>query len=154
MRALLVEEAINFRRSDNPLSSMGLGGFSFDTLRNGTIIKCIKFFGTTKGGVIRGYSGASKRIQRETYLVIFNIKKLDSYYISFQYINAGGVGWYHKDDERIQKDLEYLGRAREIKEKYLEGDPWTTTPIRYSGGSISKIGKNKFNNLFKIIETP
>jgi len=147
-------ESLNFQRGLDPKASIGIGGYSFDTLRNGTIIKCIKPFGTSKGGVIRAYQGSAKRIPLETYLVIFNIRKLDSYYISFGYINVGGVGWYHKGEERARKDLEYFDRAKGIQKLYLEGDPYIESSRKYSGGLIAKIGREKFNNLFKIIETP
>jgi hypothetical protein len=154
MRAKFVFENASFIRGADPKSSLGIGGYSFNTLRNGTIIRCIKPFGTSLGGVIRGYSGAAKRIPFDTYLVIFNIKKLDNYYISFEYVNAGGAFWYHKGEEKINRDLECLNRAREIRKKYLEDNSSISSQRNHSGGIIAKIGRNKFDNLFKIIETP
>jgi len=153
MRAKFVFENVSFIRGGDAKSSLGIGGYSFDTLRNGTIVRCIKSFGHSLGGVLRSYNGSARKIAVGSYLVIYNIKKIDQYYISFNYVNAGGASWLLRDDDKIKRGLEYLERARDIKKIYL-ADRVVFNDRGYYVGTIAKIGKNKFNNLLKIIEPP
>lgn len=155
------KEKVNeaFSEESDPISDMGIGGYTFNTLKNGSIIKCIKSFGITTGGVIRSFNDAASRVTYGSYLMIYNIKKLDNYYISFKYRNTGCAYLPWRDvykEDRIKKDAEYLNKAREFKKEYLSFSPESSPQAIYTyifAGYIAKIGKNKFENMFKIIES-
>jgi len=151
----LVKEILyeKFTEEGDPIKDMGIGGYTFDTLKNGTIIECTKAFGTSLGGVIRGYNDAAKQIRYGSYLLIFNIKRLDKYYISFNYRNAGGpISWGDKELFKKQQ-AESLETVKRFQKEYKDDPIGSTRNIpKYSGGFISKIGRNKFDNMFKIIE--
>jgi len=137
MKALLVEEVINFKRSDNPLSSMKLGGLSFDTLQPGAILKAKRYFGVTaKSGNITGFHSGSIKISNGSYLLVTDIgdNKVGGKIISFKRYGS---------DLNLVKDEKNI-----LKDKGKQALQWWGVP----NGSLSGITKNKFDYRLEIIE--
>ncbi|HPI82085.1 MAG TPA: hypothetical protein PK122_02565 [Candidatus Paceibacterota bacterium] len=137
MRARLVEEYINFERTSNPLSSMGLGGFSFDTLQPGAIIQSKRYFGVTeKTGNITGYHSGKTKIGKGNYLLITEVRKTSNPEIK-------NLSFHRYID---------LETAKKEKEKFKDGGTRTLSWWGIPRGFFSSMTKSKFNYRFDIIE--
>ena len=145
-------ESMGFQRGGNPMTNLGIGGMSFDTLKNGTIIRSKKAFGTSLGGVIRHIDGAAKQIYAGAYLIVYDLQRLDNYYISFSYINCGGPIFYSSSEEREGKDEIFHKKARDQVKDMKNMILWKNR----SGltNKIFRIGKTKFDNMFQITDLP
>ena len=65
---------MNFKRGQKPAAALELGGYSFDTIRVGAIIKPIRWFGVTEStGIVRGYTSAAIKFNPINVLVITKI---------------------------------------------------------------------------------
>jgi hypothetical protein len=138
MRARLVNESLDFQRGGNPLGSMGLGGFSFDTLRPGAILKSKKHLGVTeRTGNITSYHSAKLRIAPAQYLLVTDVRPGRSpgeKNISFKR--------YDNDPDLVRNERSVL---KDEGKSYLQ---WHGVP----SGFFSSISKKKFDNRFEIIE--
>lgn len=139
MKALTVNETLNFIRGENPLKSMGIGGFSFDTLKPGSILKPTKFFGITKHtGKITKYHSPFN-INPENYIFITEILPTNN------------------DKRKILKfiRLNNKRRAEEMRNNYKEGGLDNLQLDWYWGIEIIKsieLSKRQFNYRFEIIK--
>jgi hypothetical protein len=138
MRARLIEESINFERSDNPLRNLGLGGMTYDTLYPGALIETTRFFGLTKSGTFTGIHGSSQ-IWPPKWFVVTKIRPSDNplkRFISFiKFTNEG--------------------RARKIREEFLNLKDWRDIKLDWYGGETKKwleTSKKQFDYRMKIIE--
>jgi hypothetical protein len=137
MKALLVEDLLNFKRDGNPLSSMGLGGFSFETLKPGAILRSKRFFGVTKStGVIGGYHSSAIRIGKDNYLLITEVR--DSFKPKLKTLTFKRYGT--------------LEHAKSEKEKFKEGGSKKLDWYGVGSGFFSGMSKMKFDYRFEIIE--
>ena len=137
MRARLVNEELYFQRGGNPLSSMGLGGFSFDTLRPGAILKSKKYFGLAeRSGNITTYHSAKLRITPGQYLLVTDVR-------------PGQVQGESNITFKKYRDLDLAKEERLVlKEKGLRYLQWYGVP----SGFFSSISKKKFDYRLEIIE--
>jgi hypothetical protein len=157
MRAKFVNENIGFKRGVDPKKSLNLGGYSFETLREGTILRSKKSFGLTNTGNFQSYDGATNRYTWGTYFLITNLTRLDNYYIHFRFISISTLAWMYRDnpEEKELKEKEGLEMIREKRDLFLrEGIEGFPEYERKRMKFIDKVGKQKFNNLFKILEAP
>jgi hypothetical protein len=129
----------SFERGGNPLEKIGIGGFSFDTIKVGSILESKRFFGVSKStGIIRGYSSSSIRISRGNYLLITEVRK------------------GHKPGTKNISWLKYsrLDFAKEARENLKNHD--RTRSIMWYGvvkGFFDDITKRKFDYRLKVIES-
>jgi hypothetical protein len=135
VKAKLVSENINFQRGRNPLGSMDLGGFSFDTLRPGAILKTKRYFGVSKStGTIGGYNSSAIRISKDQYLLVTEVRD-----------QGGGkknISW------RKYHDLERAMDEREILK-------WAQTSMAWYGitkGFFDQLTKRRFDYRMEIVE--
>jgi hypothetical protein len=145
MKAFLVEDSMNFKRGGDPLSSMGLGGFSFDSLRPGAILQSKKYFGITgKTGNIVGYHSGATRISAGDYLLITNIEegqKPGEKNIHFRKYAGGSQDF---------NEPEALKTVKRDREKFAsDGVLPFWGPLR---GFARNISKKRFDYRFRIIE--
>jgi hypothetical protein len=140
MRALLVEDSLNFQRGKSPLSSMGVGGFSFDTLKPGAILISKRYFGVTeKTGKITGYNSAKLPIGKDNFLLVTEIRDNadgKTKNISFKRYSSHGF--------TLEKIKEERQKLRDSGRKSLEW--WGIL-----SGFFSAISKAKFNFRFDIL---
>lgn len=135
MKAKFVSENINFERGGSPLGRMGIGGFSYDTLRPGTIIQSKKWFGISGNGKLSGYHGSRHSIKNGTYLLvteIFTGEKPKSK--TFYYILAYSI----EKALEMQDDFKKTGKA-----KSFHG----------TANWIDSLTKTRFNYRFDIIKS-
>jgi len=136
VRAKLVSENINFQRGRNPLGTMDLGGFSFETLRPGAILRAKRFFGVSKStGNIGGYHSSAISIRPDSYFLVTEVR-----------IQEGGkrnISWsrYH--------DLE---KAREQKEIFQNDGKKSMQWYGITKGFFDELTKRRFDYRFEIIE--
>ena len=135
MKAKFVSESISFERGGDPLGRMGIGGFSFDTLRPGTILKSKKFFGVTKSGKIAGYHSASISISPDNYLIVRKVIPGDK-------PNTKIIYWYKSRD---------LGRVMEISKKMENGEAPGISSWHFTSGHFTDLSKIRFNYRLDII---
>lgn len=138
MRALLVEEIINFKRNSDPLGSMGLGGFSFETLRPGAILKSKRYFGVSKStGNIGGYNSSAIRIGKGDWLLVTDVRDQDG--------GKKNISWrrYHESRE---------GMAYEEREKFRESGTKGMAWYGITSGFFDQLTKRKFDYRLEIIE--
>jgi len=147
MTAKFVFEQLGFQRNSDPKAALGLGGYSFETLKNGTILKSKKTFTTSASGEIRTNTGFKGKLAG-SFFIIRNLERISSYYISFNYINFGRTSYFIPPEERMEKEEELLEKVKMWRTQFFKNP---TQKIYYTTGKIV-IGKQKFNNLFKIID--
>lgn len=158
MRAKMVLENIGFERNKDIKSSLNLGGYTFDNIHDGTIIKVKKSFGLTNTGNFQSYNGATNKYVWGSLLTVMSLKRLDKYYISFRFFPNSSTEWLHRNNPEMkeEKQKEVLEKALETQKKYLtlgyEG--FYKFQIRDTIKTINKIGREKFNNMFEIIQPP
>lgn len=152
MRAKSVYEYVEFKRGLEPKTSLGLGEATFETLRDGDILKVKKRFSLSSTGVISSRAATTYRVG--SYCIVYQIHRPDKYYISFGFIKIEGASWRWsgaektREDQRIFKDLvlptrdQFLANKEEVL-KRMYGS---------ARGQIYNLGKRKFHNLFKIID--
>ena len=135
MRARLVKEDIEFKRTGDPLSSMGLGGFSFKTLNPGAILQATRFFGVTKTGTLGGISRAI-RVNKDNYFLVTGVepgstpkKKIISW-----------IKTYHED------------KIYEAREAFKEGGAKAIPWYGFARGFFDNISERQFDYRLKVIE--
>jgi len=135
--ALLVEEVLNFKRTGNPLSSMGLGGFSFDTLKPGAILISKRYFGVTeKTGKITTYHSGKLPIRTNNLLLVTEVRE-----------NAEGKT-KNISFKRYGVELENVKVERQkLKDSGRKSLEWWGIP----SGFFSDISKAKFDFRFDIL---
>ena len=70
---------------------MKIGGYDFDSLQEGTLLKVKKAFGLTNTGNFQSYNNGTNRFDVGNYLCIVNIRKhWDPYYKGFAFLSFGG----------------------------------------------------------------
>jgi hypothetical protein len=146
MRAKFVNENMGFKRGVDPRSSMNLGGYSFETLRKGAILQCIKQFSYTKNGNLASFISGSHPISEGQYLVVLDFKYKPDF------MDFGGREPNSKGKSVIQfiqmitSDLE---RVKGFRKDLINGNArlhfWGTK------GKM-KISELEFKNRLKIIE--
>lgn len=128
----------NFVKGGNPLEKIGIGGFSFDTLKIGTILESKKYFGVSKStGILRGYSSSTIKISRGDYLLITDVQKGRIY-------GTKNISW------RKYSKLDF---AKEQKEKLKEGGAKSLHWYGIINGFFDGITKRKFDYRLKVIES-
>lgn len=123
----------DFERGGNPLERLDIGGFSFDTLRPGAILKAKRFFGVTKTGTLGGISRAI-RINRDNYLLVILIENENP--------NTKTIHW--------QKFFK-LEDAKEQKQRLKNKEGLSTWGI--TKGFLHDITKRKFDYRLEVIES-
>ena len=140
MRALLVEDSLNFQRGKSPLSSMGVGGFSFDTIKPGAILISKRYFGVTeKTGRITGYNSGKLSIGVDNFLLVTEVRDNadgKTKNISFKRYSSHGF--------TLEKIKEERQKLRDSGRKSLEW--WGIL-----SGFFSAISKAKFDFRFDIL---
>jgi hypothetical protein len=141
---------MGFKRGNDIKGQLGLGGLSFDTMREATIIRVLKPFGLSNTGNIRGYSGAANQYNRGTHLVIFKINR-EGYYIGFSFRSHHSWEWYHRKKDTIEKHRKESFENALIDQNNIIQEGYARfRNVKY----INKIGRKKFDNMFEIIKTP
>ena len=139
MKAQFVSENINFQRGGNPLGTMDLGGFSYETLRPGAILQSKKFFGITgSSGQITGYHSGKMSVRAGDYFLVTHI----------------GVPYGPKDSQKtIQfRKSSNLKVINELRDAMKEGkSPWASWSA--PSGFLEGITKRRFDYRFDIIES-
>ena len=70
-----MNKIVGFKRGGNPLERLDIGGFSFDTLKPGAILKTKRWFGVSRStGIIRGYTSSAIQFRKDTYLLVTRIE--------------------------------------------------------------------------------
>jgi len=135
MKAQFVNENISFERGGNPLSRMGLGGFSFDTLQRGAILEVTKYFGVTQSsGQITGYHSGKISMRKGNLLLVTNVGVPYNNNVKTFHFTGG-----------LEKEIY---KAREtMREGEIPFILWG------SKGFIEGISKRRFDYRFKIIES-
>lgn len=127
----------SFERGGNPLEKIGVGGFSFDTLKKGAILESNRFFGVSKStGIIRGYSSSPLKISRGDYLLITDVQNGRIY-------GTKNISW---------RKYSRLDFAKEQKEKLKEGGSESLHWYGVIKGLFFDITKRKFDYRLKVIE--
>lgn len=140
-----------FQRGKDSKSSLGLGGYTFDTLKPGAILKSLKWFGLSNTGHVRGYHGAANRYAARTYFLVVDIEDINNYYKSLRLKGYTHMGSYYKDDLAKEKEQQAYQKALTASEDIIHGkNQFRVGSIK----GIDKIGKQKFNNMFEIVYTP
>ena len=73
-----MNKIVGFKRGGNPLERLDIGGFSFDTLKPGAILKTKRWFGVSRStGIIRGYTSSAIQFRKDTYLLVTKVEPAD-----------------------------------------------------------------------------
>lgn len=122
----------NFTRGEDPMKSMGLGDFSFNTLKNGAIIRSTKWFGISESsGKFGGYHSSKISVNANSYFLIYDIIRIADK-MKFKFLKTS------ERDVRIARE--------EMKEGKRPWALWATK------GFINLLTKRRFDYRFEIIE--
>ena len=126
---------MQFVRGKNPKEALSLGGYSFDTLRVGAILRITKRFGLSREeGKIRNWKQCAVSCPRDFYMLITRIEEcanLKRKNIHFILISVNG--------DSLKEDRERL-----VKKEAFPG--WRTT------GFIGNCSKRMFDYRLKVIK--
>ena len=147
---------MGFQRGGSSKKALDLGGMSFETLRDGSILKTKKRFGLTSTGNFRSYNGAKIPVKVGAYILVMGLGSAEnSKSKSFYFWKATVFEWlYHSNPELLQQKKEQAYNViKNRQENYFQG-VYDQELIIGRPHKIKSISKTKFNNLFEIIETP
>jgi len=96
---------MNFERGKDVKDALSIGGYSFDTLRPGAVLKVLRWFALSKAeGKIRGYHSGSIQLKKNYYILITRIEPAYSGEAKRKNIHF----ILHPTIERIEEDREIL----------------------------------------------
>lgn len=137
MKAKFVSENIKFQRGGNPLRTMDLGGFSFETLRPGAILQAKRWFGVSKStGNIGGYHSSAISISKGDWFLVTDVRDQEG--------GKKNISWrrYHNTkEEMVYQNREEL--RKEGKLHFLFG------PI---SGFFDDLTKRRFDYRLEVVE--
>ena len=138
MRAKLVSKNISFQRGANPLGSMGLGGFSFETLRPGALLQSKRYFGVSKStGNIGGYHSSAIPIGKGDWFLVTEVINLDG--------GKKNISWKGYRSSREEE-------AREQREVFRKEGKKVLKWYGITSGFFDELTKRRFDYRFDIIE--
>jgi hypothetical protein len=127
----------SFTRDGTPMEKLGLGGFYFNTLKPGAILKTKRFFGVSiSTGIISGYTSSAIKFSKDTYILVIDIR---------DGIKPGtkNISW-----AKFQK-LEW---AHEQKEKLREGGKKAVSWYGTTKGFFHDLTKRRFDYRLEVID--
>lgn len=126
---------MNFKRMRSSKSALGLGGYSYDSVRPGAILEITADFSITFGNFkMVEPRHQSMRMNKNQYLLICDIEPHNKTKRNFLYLKS--------HDLHVMEMLK-----EEYKGNYL--NLWKT---RRGSGTIKNVSKNRFNRKLKVLQ--
>ena len=122
----------NFTRGEDPMKAMGLGDFSFDTIKDGAIIRSKKWFGISESsGNIGGYHSSKNSVKPDHYFLVYGIVRKD---------NKMTFNWLKSNEKDVRDAREQL------KEGLVPRIMWSQK------GFINQLTKIRFDYRFEVVD--
>jgi len=140
----IIESVSNFVRGGDPKKTLGLGGYTLDTLRVGSILISTKFEGITSTGNFTSPFNGSHKKRKDAYYLVLDIKQSDQLFD----LKILRVGFDFKIAQELQKTFLSLGR-NELRNNFFD---LTKSYWSYCYARVKYLTPKKFDNRFKVID--
>jgi len=122
----------DFTRGEDPMKAMGLGDFSFNTLKDGAIIRSTRWFGISESsGNLGGYNSSKISVKPGNYFLVYKIVRKDNK-MTFHFLKS--------KEENVRTAREQLKQGR------VPRDMWALK------GFINQLTKKRFDYRFEVVD--